>query len=491
MILWLLAVPVVSGALAFAPTLAPLRRALLVTAATAHAGLALATWAWPPAARWGGILALDAAGRLFLTITSLLFLAVALHVAGYLSREAAGQREDFKEAFLFSNAPEAVFVGCLLLFLGAMTVVTVSQHFGLTWVGIEATTLASAPLIYFHRHHRSLEATWKYLMICSVGIGIALLGNFFLAIAATRPGGGATPLLVGSLVASAGTLHAGWIRLAFVLLLVGYGTKMGLAPLHTWLPDAHSESPSAVSALLSGALLNCAFLGILRAVEVCNAAGLAGFAGSLLILFGLLSMAVAAAFLTMQPDYKRMLAYSSVEHMGILALGTGVGGLGAYGAMFHAVGHSVTMAMLFLLAGNILGAYRTKAIAEVRGVARVLPVSGWLWVAGLFAITGTPPFSLFVSEFLIARAALESGRIAVAVAFLALLAWIFAVMARPMLSMAQGVPGSRPDPSPGPEPPLAVLAPLALAFAALALGLYVPGPLRAVLGQAAALLGRP
>ncbi len=491
MILWLLLVPVVSGLVAFAPTVAPLRRILLVTAATLHAGIVLAAWVRPPAPMWHGMLALDAAGHLFLTITSLLFLVVALYAAGYLGREARGKREDFKEEFLFSNAPEAVFVGCLLLFLAAMTVVTLSQHFGLTWVGIEATTLVSAPLIYFHRHHRSLEATWKYLMICSVGIGLALLGNFCLAIAATRPDGGSTPLLLPDLVASAGTLDTGWVRLAFILLLVGYGTKMGLAPLHTWLPDAHSESPSAVSALLSGALLNCAFLGILRGVQVCAAAGLAEFAGSLLTAFGLLSMVVAAAFLTMQADYKRMLAYSSVEHMGILALGVGIGGAGTYGAMFHAVAHSVTKAMLFLLAGNILSVYRTKAVADVRGVVRVLPVSGWLWVAGLFAITGTPPFSLFLSEFLIARAAIDAGRGLLAAAFLALLGWIFAVMARTMLAMAQGAPRSEVEASSRREPLLAVLPPAALALAALVLGLYVPGPLQSVLRQAAGILGRP
>ncbi len=292
-------------------------------------------------------------------------------------------------------------------------------------------------------------------------------------------------------MASAGTLETGWLRLAFILLLVGYGTKMGLAPLHTWLPDAHSESPSAVSALLSGALLNCAFLGILRGVQVCAAAGLAEFAGSLLTAFGLLSMAVAAAFLTMPADYKRMLAYSSVEHMGILALGVGIGGAGTYGAMFHAVNHSVTKAMLFLLAGNVLGAYRTKAVAEVRGVVRVLPVSGWLWVAGLFAITGTPPFSLFLSEFLIARAAIDAGRGLLAAVFLALLGWIFAVMARTMLVMAQGVPRSGTGLPSRPEPFLAVLSPVALAVAALLLGLYVPGPLHSTLRHAAAIFGRP
>src|SRR5262249_43535204 len=160
---------------------------------------------------------------------------------------------------------------------------------------------------FFHRHHRSLEATWKYLLICSVGIALALLGTFFLALAAEQPDSLPLPLVVPTLVQHAAALHDTWLKAAFLLLLVGYRTKMGLAPLHTWLPDAHSESPSLVSALLSGALLNCAFLGILRAQQVCAAAGLAAFGQELLIGFGLLSLAVAAVFLQGQADYKRLL----------------------------------------------------------------------------------------------------------------------------------------------------------------------------------------
>src|SRR5438445_4743759 len=250
MILSLLLVPIVAAVLAFLPSAAPVRRALLVLAAALHAGLSLATWVTPVSPEWHGMLALDAAGRLVLTVTSALFFLVALYVVGYLGREVKDERRDFEEGFLFTNAPEAVFVACLLFFLASMTLVSVSQHFGMTWVGIEATTLVSAPLIYFHLDHRSLDATWTYWMICSVGIGLALLGNFFLALAATRPLGGTTPLLLQTLVSEAVTLQTDWLRPAFILLLVGYGTKMGLAPVRTWLPAAHSESPSAVSAVL-------------------------------------------------------------------------------------------------------------------------------------------------------------------------------------------------------------------------------------------------
>ena len=205
--------------------------------------------------------------------------------------------------------------------------------------------------------------------------------------------------MLARMTAGAATFNQPWLKAAFIFLLVGYGTKMGLAPLHTWLPDAHSEAPSVVSALLSGALLNCAFLAILRVhTGLRGGRAWARSRRELLRLFGLFSMAVAAVFILGQTDYKRMLAYSSVEHMGILALGVGLGGAGSFGALLHAVNHSLAKAMLFLLAGNILAAYRTKATAEVRGMARVLPVTGALWIAGFLAITGSPPFGPFVSR---------------------------------------------------------------------------------------------
>lgn len=484
----LLLVPAIAGAVAYALRPDGPRRALLVSAAVGHAALTGATWVREPAPVWGGWLALDAVGQLILSITSGLFLACAVYAVGYLRREGRGARTDLDEGFLFANAPEATFTACLLLFLAAMTLVTVSQRFGLLWVAVEATTLVSAPLIYFHRHHRSLEATWKYLLICSVGIAIALLGNFFLAVAAASPGRTPLPLVVPDLVGGAAGIDHTWLKAALILFLVGYGTKMGLAPLHTWLPDAHSEAPSVVSALLSGALLNCAFLGILRAQQVCAAAGIAAFGQDLLVGFGLLSMAVAAVFIPGQGDYKRMLAYSSVEHMGILALGVGVGGMATFGALFHAIGHSLAKAMLFLTAGNILAAYRSKATDEVRGVLRVLPVSGTLWVLGLFAITGSPPFGPFLSELTILRAMLGQGHPAVAVMFLALLAVIFVGMAGIVLEMAQGVPAAGTGRA-RPEPLSAVMPAVVLAAAVLVIGIYVPPPLRSALERAARALG--
>ncbi len=500
MIYAILLVPIAAGIAAFLLKSDRPRRALLVGAAAIHSALTAFFWVAPPPSALGGWLALDAPGRLILSITSLLFLAAAIYAIGYLRRESLTPHTDEEEGFLFTNAPEAVFTACLLLFLASMTLVALSRHLGLLWVGVEATTLASAPLIYFHRHHRSLEAVWKFLLICSVGIALALLGNFLLAVAASgapSPGdesaaGAAAhgiPLTVDAFSRMGTALSIPWLKAAFIFLLVGYGTKMGLAPLHTWLPDAHSESPSVVSALLSGALLNCAFLGILRAAHICEAAGIGTFARELLVGFGLFSMIFAGCLILGQADYKRMLAYSSVEHMGILSVGVGLGGGAVFGAMFHAVNHSLAKGMLFLVAGNILAVYRTKSSRQVSGVARILPVSGALWLAGFLAITGSPPFGTFLSEFTILRAAMDQGRYVVCAAFLGALALAFIGMATICLRMAQGEPAGGWEGPPHFEPVLAVAPPLALGLLVLALGIWVPAGLHAALLDAARAVG--
>jgi hydrogenase-4 component F len=285
-------------------------------------------------------------------------------------------------------------------------------------------------------------------------------------------------LMIDSLYRNAKVLNPVWLKAAFIFFIVGYGAKMGLAPMHTWLPDAHSEAPSLVSALLSGALLNCAFLGLLRGHAVLGAAGLETFSGDLLVLFGLISMGLAAVFLIRQGDFKRMLAYSSVEHMGILALGVGLGGLAGVGSMLHAVNHSLAKGMLFLAAGNLLAIYGTKNVADVRGVLQRCPITGFLWLAGFLAIAGSPPFGLFVSELTILRGALESGRWGVATAYLLALGVIFVAMARIVLPMAFGQADGRIEekniPSSRKEALWAVVPPLVLGGVVLVLGLYIP-----------------
>ena len=432
----------------------------------------------PPLDHWIGM---DSLSAVFLVLTSLLFLGATVYGIGYVAREPVAGQLDSEDGSLFKNEPESIFTGAMLLLLAAMTLSILSRHLALQWVAIEATTLASAPLIYYHQNRRSLEAAWKYLILCSVGIAVALLGIFFIRMTIQD---GPHELTLAVLLERAGTLNHKWLGTAFIFMLVGYGTKMGLAPLHTWLPDAHSEAPSPVSAMLSGALLNCAFLGILRVQQICAAAGMASFGGDLLILFGLLSMGLAGVFILRQADYKRMLAYSSVEHMGILALGVGLGGLGLFGSFLHAVNHSIVKAMLFFTAGNILARFNTKSTMKIQGVCHALPISGALWIAGFLAVTGSPPFGTFVSEFTILRAILDQGRWITAGLYVLFLLLAFVGMSGIVLRMALG----RSEVERTREPLTAIASPVVFAVLALVLGVYLPGPLVDKLHDAAQLL---
>jgi hydrogenase-4 component F len=498
MIQALMLLPLAAGVLAFLVRSDAARRALLVWTARAHFLLSAALiWlktgpvplvltcvspvpASAPAEVWFDY---DPLGLLFLGITSLLFLGAAHYAVAYLAAEKRDPGEDADEGFIFNNAPEAAFTGCLLLFLAAMTAVTASRHMGLLWACVEATTLLSAPLIYFHRHKRSLEATWKYLLICSVGIALALMGNLFLGAAGLKTGAG---LDLGALLAKGAALDKPLLKAAFLFLFVGYGTKMGLSPFHTWLPDAHSEAPAVVSALLSGALLNCAFLGILRVNSVCARAGLADFTGGILVLFGLFSLVTAALFMLGQRDYKRMLAYSSIEHMGILAIGAGLGGAALFGAMLGAFSHSLTKAGLFFTSGVVLASEKTKRISDVRGLWRLAPRTAALWLGGFFIITGTPPFGVFLAKFLILREALARGHYWLAAAYLFFLALLFAGMAKVFIAMTFGECAEKPGDRPFAEP-RGMLLPAAVLFAVVLLaGLYLPGWFSGLLRDAAA-----
>ena len=276
-----------------------------------------------------------------------------------------------------------------------------------------------------------------------------------------------------------------WLHTAFVLLFVGYGTKMGLAPMHTWKPDAYGEAPGIVGTLLAGALTSCAFLALLRFFQIAAAGGEAEFARQLMIGIGLFSMAVAGVFMARQRDYKRMLAYSSVEHMGILVLGIGIGGLGVFGSLLHLVNNAVTKGVMFLSAGNIHRAYGSKSTEDVRGALRRVPFSGALFLAGFFAVTGSPPFAPFLSEFTIVRAAMTQGHAVVGGLFLVMLAIVFIGMGGAVLAVVQGEP---PEQEPeGFRDRLGTVAPIALLMAIVVLlGVYVPPPVGALVSNAAA-----
>lgn len=485
----LLLLPLGAGILAFLIRNDRTRRLLLLWTAIGHFLLTVMMFIQGPSpAPCAGCAAsrpwfsYDALGLFFLGITSLLFLGAAYYAVEYLASEKRDPGEDSEEGFIFNNAPETVFTGCLLFFLSAMTAVTASRHMGILWAAVEATTLLSAPLIYFHRHKRSLEATWKYLLICSVGIALALMGNLFLGAAGLKSGVG---LELEALLASAPELAKPLLKAAFLFIFVGYGTKMGLSPFHTWLPDAHSESPAVVSALLSGALLNCAFLGILRAHAVCAAAGLGDFSAGILVLFGFLSIITAALFMLGQRDYKRMLAYSSIEHMGILALGAGLGGPALFGALLGALSHSLAKGGLFFTSGLVLMAEKTKRIADVKGLWRRAPRTAALWLAGFFLITGTPPSGIFLAKFLVLRRMAELGHYWLAVVYLFFLGVLFTGMARIFIPMIFGEREGKDGEKPFVEP-VPMMLPIAAFFLFVILaGLYIPGWLDGLMKAAA------
>jgi hydrogenase-4 component F len=415
-------------------------------------------------------LGLDPLNKVVLGFLSLLFFLCSVYARGYL--------------ILRPNQPNRIFTASLLVFLAMLTLAVEAQHLGLMWVAIEACTLSSAPLLYFNQNPRSLEATWKYLLIGSVGIALALLGSYFLAYSALH-GGMGTSLFFPDLVREAPHLSHPWLRSAFILLFVGYGTKMGLAPMHSWKPDAYGEAPGLVGALLAGGLTTAAFLAVLRFFQICTAAHDVAFARSMMVTLGLFSMAVAAVFMVRQRDYKRMLAYSSVEHMGILVLGIGIGGAGIFGSLLHLINNGLTKGVLFLAAANIHRAYGSKRVEDVSGAIRRLPVTGALLLAGFFAITGSPPFGPFFSEFTILRAAVASGRFWIAGLFLVMLFVVFVGMSSTVFAVVQGEPSAEAKAS-GYKDNFFTVAPIIVFLGlVLLLGVYVPPPLSHALAQAA------
>jgi hydrogenase-4 component F len=419
----------------------------------------------------GSWIGLDALSQLVLVVTSLLFFGCALYAVGYLD--------------LRRDRGNQTMVPCLLVFLSVMTLAITARHLGLIWIAVEATTIASAPLIYFNRNRLSIEATWKYLMICSVGIALAMLGILFIAYAALGVGSPVS-LQFDTLLGEASHLSKPWLHAGFVFLLVGFGTKMGLAPLHSWKPDAYGEAPGLVGALLAGGLTSVAFLAVLRGVQLMNAAGDGAMARQALLGMGILSLALAAVFMVRQPDIKRLLAYSSVEHMGLLAIGVGIGGLATFGAMLHLVNNALTKGGLFLAAGNIQRAYASKHLSEVRGAIKALPVSGPLFLTGFLAITGSPPFGPFLSEFTILRGIFGNERYVLGLLVLLLLAVVFIGMGATVLASTQGEAPQKTDTFR--DRWLLCLSPFGFILLVLMLGLYLPDSLQEALHHAAALL---
>jgi hydrogenase-4 component F len=344
---------------------------------------------------WGDYIIIDRAAAWVMLCTSIVYLLASIYAVGYMRLLGEDERL-FRFYALFAGFGLTTLVGPLM------------NSIGLYWIAIELTTLVSTFLVAFERAAESMEAAWKYIMVVSAGISLALLGTVLFYWCGSFVLGPTYHMTWAVMAEAAPRMNPVLMTLSFLLVLVGYGTKVGLAPMHSWLPDAHSESPAPVSVMLSGALLNTAMIGIVRFLAIPRAAGLGLVPEMVLVGFGTLSLLVGALFIVRQRGIKRLMAYSSIEHMGVVALGFGFGGpLGIGGALYHMLNHSLNKSLMFFGAGNMIRAYGTKEISEITGVNRCFPTQGALWLAGAIAITGAPPFGLFLSEFTIMRAGLK------------------------------------------------------------------------------------
>lgn len=371
--------------------------------------------AWP-----AGLLVIDELSAVLVFIIGVVGTICCLYTVNYLRADQKNGEFDSRKA--------GRFFGLVQLFVATMYLAVLADNLGIMWVAIEGTTIVSALLVGFYGTRASLEAAWKYIIICTVGITFALLG-IILTFHSARgiPGAGEISLSWRFLYPVAASLDPSLMKLAFIFVLVGYGTKAGLFPLHTWLPDAHSQAPSPVSALLSGVLLNCAVYVIIRFHLLASATG--GFSGKMLVVFGIMSMAAALPFILVQKDIKRLLAYSSVEHIGIIVLGVGLGGtLGFSGALLHMVNHALGKSVLFLSAGTLAQRYHSKLIPRLKGIGQLLPITSTIFMSSLLAIGGSPPFGLFISELNVATRGFEAGGPGLGFVFLMVVAVVFTGM---------------------------------------------------------------
>lgn len=348
-------------------------------------------------ALWGFVY-LDALAAFILLIITVIGFSCSLYTWSYL--------DDYVERGTISVRRMSRFFFLFHLFLFAMISATTANNLGIQWAAMEGTTLATAFLISFSRTREGFEAGWKYLILCSVGIALALFGTVLTYYSSVRVLGDVSAALnVTVLLGVAHQLDPHVLKLAFIFLLVGYGTKVGLAPIHNWLPEAYSEAPAPVTAMLAGVLETVAVYALLRSKSIVDQALPEHFTGNLLLLFGLLSFVLAALFILIQHDYKRLFAYSSIEHMGVAMVGFGVGGsTGTFGGLFHLLNHALAKSLAFFSAGNILRRFGTREINQVRGLATVQPMTAVAIVVAGLALAGMPPFSMFVSEVVIVSA---------------------------------------------------------------------------------------
>ncbi|OGK06779.1 MAG: hypothetical protein A2W80_16920 [Candidatus Riflebacteria bacterium GWC2_50_8] len=423
---------------------------------------------------------LDALSAWHLAVMLIVFSLSSLFALVYFGEELREKKLSIQQA--------KTFAGLWSPAMAAMMLVLISNNLGIMWVGMEATTLLTSFLVCVHITRDSLEATWKYMLICSVGIGFAFLGTMLMRLAAKDlPLDPNQALLWTNLMANTAFLSPALVKAAFIFALVGYGTKAGLAPMHSWLPDAHSKAPSPVSAIFSGFMLNAALYCIMRYIPLTEETlGHSGWALRFLTGFGIFSILMSAAFILFQHDIKRFLAYCSVEHLGIIALGLGLGGLGTFAALFHTLNHSLSKSLAFFSAGRLGQSFGTHNIEKMSGSLRVSPIWGTGIFASILILIGIVPFSLFISEIQILKAAVDSSRMLVVVAFLTGTGVVFIGALRYALPLAFGEITEHFEPVPTRKlDALLVAAPLLIL---LILGVWMPRPLQSVLSRAAAII---
>jgi len=416
LLILLFATPLAAIALSFG-----IRSSRLAEYATVVAGIVdffvsvclLARVLTTPAIFARGYVRADPLGAWVILCVSIVYMLSSIYAVGYMR-------------LLDEDARLPLFYGLFSGFAVTMLAACVMNNVGVFWIAIELTTLISTFLVGFEREAESTEAAWKYIVVVSGGITLALLGTVLFYWGGSFELGPHYAMTWDALHQAAPAIYPPLLLVSFLLVLVGYGTKAGLAPMHTWLPDAHSESPAPVSAMLSGALLNASMLGIARFLTVVNGTSVSKFAHSAMVGFGIFSFVIAAFFIVRQTGIKRLMAYSSVEHIGVQALGLGFGGLlGTAGALYHMLNHSLNKSLMFYGAGNAMRAYGTKEIKDIRGVLRTFPVTGILWLLGAIGIAGAPPFALFLSEFTILRAGIAGPYRWAAVLFVIFLVVVF------------------------------------------------------------------
>jgi len=422
----ILAVPLAAGTAAAAVPWRPWAGWVAVAANGAvlvlGAILAVGATRGHPAVAGGGVLRADALSAFMVVVIGVIAVLASSQSVRYLSAETGRGTCTARHASLYTALVQA-FVTCMLL-------AVLAANLGVMWVAVEATTIATTFLVGHRRTGGALEASWKYVVLCSAGIALAFLGTVLFYFAALHASGHpAGSLDWTTLMAASHRLDPGVVRLAMGLIVLGYGTKTGLAPMHSWLPDAHSQAPAPVSALMSGVLLTVAFYAMLRFKAIADGALGPGYPRALLVAAGLASLAVAASLLITQRDYKRMLAYHSIEHMGLIALGAAAGSpLAIAAVLLHILGHGLAKGVLFLASGEILLAEGTSEIAGVPALLSRRPALGGIFGFGLVALLGLPPFSLFASELNMLRAEVAAGLGWAAAIALVCMAVIFAAV---------------------------------------------------------------